>query len=269
MTGYTSQLQDANIPIVINKPDFFTYIDREQSEQPNWPRIFEGQDPEPGANRDQSVSDESVDQAYNSDHLCLTCSEIESIQAQVSFDIDSFLGFAQDLAFARQGLDINLFPRFHTNIQTNLHLYTTVLYDFGKGEKQVRVKLQKVPHYCAGRVLGHEGITFYVFFPRMYEPDKATNFPGKGDGEPYNLLRTWTDSILIPAIFRHIPATSRQHFPHSWEHARQKAQAYHAERSTKTRHNKLEDQVLSLHYSLHPQSLAAIWQDIQEQLLDP
>ena len=122
--------------------------------------------------------------------MCLTCSEIELDLAQASFDINSFLGFAQDLAFARQGLDVNLFPRFYTNIQNDLYLYTTVHYDYRRGERPVRVKLHQVPHYCFGRVLGHEDITLYIFFPRMFALEKATNFPGKGTGQAHNLLRT-------------------------------------------------------------------------------
>ena len=83
------------------------------------------------------------------------------------FDIDSFLGYTRSLAFAKQGFDINLFPRFHANIQNNLYLYTTIYYDYGRGEKPVKVKLQKVPHYCLGRVLGHEDILVYIFFPKI------------------------------------------------------------------------------------------------------
>ena len=58
----------------------------------------------------------------------------------------------------------------------------------------------------------------------MHEPEKPTNFLGKDGDEQHGLLRIWTNSILIPAIFCHIPATSHQHFPFSWEHARFKAQ---------------------------------------------
>jgi hypothetical protein len=288
LASYIDQLRSADIPIVINRDTLLTPAEQGQYLHPNWQRIFEGRDSEEDIDRDENGgqegdkeladhngyrggpgSDSGPDRSQTRDSLCLECSCIQPGSAEVTFDIDSFLGFAQDLAFARQGIDINLFPRFHTNIQNSLHLYYTVYHDSGQGERPVRVKLQNVPHYCFGRVLGHEDITLYLFFPRMYIPEKATNFPGKGGGETHNLLQTWTDSILIPAIFRYSPATSRQHIPCSWEQARQKAQAYHAERLTKGDYDKLADQGLFLHYSLHPQSLAAIWQDIQQQLLEP
>ena len=104
---------------------------------------------------------------------------------------------------------INLYPRFHTNIKSYLHLYSTVHHDFGRGKKAIRVPLHTVPHYCLGRVLRHEDMSIFVFFPYMFHPDKATNFPRKSDSEAYALLRTWTDQVLLLAIFRHVPATSR------------------------------------------------------------
>jgi hypothetical protein len=75
--------------------------------------------------------------------------------------------------------------------------------------------------------------------------------------------------VLIPALFRYVPATSRQHLPSSWEHARQKAQAYSAEHLSKASSKAGVGYVFSLYYQLHPHSLAAIWQDIQDQLTEP
>ena len=155
------------------------------------------------------------------------------------FDIDSFLGFANSLAFAKQGISVNFYPRFHTNIQGDLHLYTIVHHDYRRGEREIKVKLYKVPHYCLGRVISYEDTTVYVFFPRMYDPEKATNFPGSGGGQTHDLLRTWTDSILIPAIFRHVPITSRQYLPISWDYARRKAKAYYKEYTTRGRPEEL------------------------------
>jgi hypothetical protein len=206
--------------------------------------------------------------AHSREHagFCLRCSQSTRGSAEMCFDIDSFLGYASSLAFARQGVAINLYPRFSSNIKSNLHLYSTVHYDFGRGEKAISIPLHKVPHYYLGRVIGHEDTSVFILFPRMFYPEKETNFPGRSDGEAHGLLRTWTDQLLLPAIFRHIPASSRQHFPISWDHARRKAIAHSTEHrglvATKT-------PSLSLHYILHPNSLATIWQDIQQQLTDP
>ena len=180
------------------------------------------------------------------------------------FDIDSFLGYASSLAFARQGVLINLYPRFHTNITSGLHLYSTVHHDFGRGEKAIRVLLHTVPHYCLGRVLGHKDASIFIFFPCMFYPDKATNFPGKGNGEAHALLRTWTDQLLLPALFRHVPASSRQHLPFSWDYTRRKATAYSSEYQGQVATSESNALSLSLYYTLYPRSLAAIWQDIQQ-----
>jgi hypothetical protein len=163
-----------------------------------------------------------------------------------------------------------LSPRFHYNIWTDLYIRMTAWRNSPRGLKAVQVPLHHVPHYCLGRVVGHKDITVYLFFPRMYEPGKQQNFPGRGSsGQAHYLLRTWTDSILIPAVFRHISPSSRQHIPPSWEAARRKAQAYYQEyRSGVAKDKRKEVQMQTLHYLLHPQSLAGIWQDIQQQLTD-
>jgi hypothetical protein len=174
-------------------------LDYKEDTPPDWSRIFKGYDADIEENRDriasdnreildQTASNKDRDQDYKRDYICLTYSKVESLLAQITFNINSFLRFAQDLAFARQGVNINLFPCFYTNIQTDLYLYTTVYYDFRRGLKPVRVKLQKVLYYCAGRVIGHKDITLYIFFLKMYTPDKVTNFPRKGDREKHNLL---------------------------------------------------------------------------------
>lgn len=269
LDDYSNQLRDLNVPLVINQPGFLTRPEREEHAQPDWPRIFEGCESEPERDQDWSESEQEADEGQGPDHICLACSQVEARTIEVMFDIDSFLGYTRSLAFAKQGFDINLFPRFHANIQNNLHLYTTVYYDYGRGEKPVKVKLQKVPHYCLGRVLGHEDILVYIFFPKMYHPDKVTNFPGSGGGRKHDLLRTWTNSVLIPAIFRHVPATGRQRIPCSWEQARGKAEAYYKERYTRGDPREAPSQARSLHYSLHPDSLAAIWGDVERRLLEP
>ena len=201
--------------------------------------------------------------------MCLACSQVDRANAQASYDIDSSLGYATSLAFARQGLRINLYPRFHTNIKTNLHLFEIVKFDFGRGEKSVKVPLHDVPHYYLGRVIGHEDTNVYIFFPRMWNPEKQTNFPGSGDGEAHDLLRTWTDQILLPAIFRHVSSSSRQHIPPSWDSARRASRAAALERRGQTDANDLNFFSQSLHYPIHSKSLAAVWQDIQQQLQDP
>ena len=271
------QLQvNCRIPDVISQTEPLSFQRREKLPAPDWARAFEGSSsslPEASLVPDRPQSPNSNNSSTNPsrivDELCLKCSQISSHPTAISFDIDSFLGYAQSLAFARQGLDINLFPRFYTNIQSNLHIYTTVYYDSGKGEKPFQVQLHKVPHYRVGRVSGHGGTNVYIFFPRMYAPDKPTNFPGKGGGETSHQLRFWTDQILLPALFRHVNPTSRQHYPTSWDQARRRSKAFYNELRGQTGDEEDLAHSLTLHNSVHPEYLGAIWEDIEQQLLKP
>ncbi len=193
-------LSEARVPMVMEGNRLLTGAERVALPLPNWPLAFEGRLAVSDDNGDSSEEggSEGGSQGRGGPDLCLSCSQLESA-AEVSFDIDSFLGYAHSLAFARRGITINLFPQFHSNIRTDLHLYYTVYHDFGRGPRPVKVKLHQVPHYYLGRVIGHEDISTYIFFPRMYDPEKPTNFPGKGGGQAHDLLRTWTDRILLPA----------------------------------------------------------------------
>ena len=276
LSQYSLAQAEYQIPSVIDQPQPLSYEQRENLSPPNWAPAFEGlssvphQDgPEQEPNRHQSGGSLLAGQGQKPNHLCLACSQTEQRSMAVRFDIDSVLGFAQSLAFAREGLDINFFPRFHTNIQNDLHTYTTLSYDFGKGEKLIQRKIHQVPHYRLGRLLGREDITVYILFPRMYDPQKPTNFPGKGGGSAGNLLRTWTDQIFLPALFRHVHPTSRQHYPTSWEHARQKAEARYAELRGQIETDPVHTQARSMHYPISPDCLSALWQDIEQQLLLP
>jgi hypothetical protein len=277
LEDFQQLLYTSHCPILIDKRHLLTANERKGQPQPDWQRIFEGtsttmEDADSGEQTDYDLTDSEsgANRHPRTPELCLKCSQYnDPPSAKILYDIDSFLGYATSLAFARQGITINLYPRYHTNIRTNLHLYTTVFHDYGKGPKAMRVKLHRVPHYCLGRVLGHEDISVYVFFPGMFDPEKPTNFPGKGAGEPHGLLRSWTDHVLLPALFRHVSPSTRQHLPSSWEHARRKAEARYAQNRGQVGPDQAEPRALSLHYPLHASSLEAIWTDVEEQLHDP
>ena len=85
----------------------------------------------------------------------------------------------------------------------------TVYYNYSRGERPVYIKLKKVSYYYAGRILDYKDIIFYIFFSRIYNSDKSINFFEKNNRKTYNLLRIWTDSILLSAIFCYILAISR------------------------------------------------------------
>jgi hypothetical protein len=109
---------------------------------------------------------------------------------EINFDLDSFLSWALSLAFAKQRLLINLTPRFQTNIQTNLKLFIIIPYLTEKGKERPRkVKIYYVPYYYLRRVIKYEDVSVFVFFLRIYDPEKATNFLGKHNDKIYGQLR--------------------------------------------------------------------------------
>jgi hypothetical protein len=221
---------------------------------------------EEDTSHEQIGHEEVADLQEETYKICLNCSRMRPYSYELSYDIDSCLGFAKSLGFARQGLHLNLFPSFQSNIQTNLHLYTTAYHDKGQGEREINVKLHKVPHYCLGRLYGHEDINVYIFFPRMYDPNKPTNFPGKAAMQDANLLQIWTDSILLPALFKSTPATTRQHYPTSWANAEQRARAKYREGIASNEADNNTTRQLSLSFQINPRFLKKIWTDVTRRL---
>ena len=199
--------------------------------------------------------------------LCLLCSQIPHCNGHIDWDFDSFLGFAPNLDFARQGLFINSYPRFQQNISSSVHLFSNITDTSNPNRpKVIKVPLHKVPHYYFGRVIGRDDISVYIFFPRMWTREKITNFPGNDDDGPSSILRKWFDSLLYPALFRHSSPTSRQHFPLCWEHAKLKAEAHQREEKASTSTENLHIKALALHYLVPARALTAIWNQIIEQL---
>jgi hypothetical protein len=54
----------------------------------------------------------------------------------------------------------------------------------------MKVLLHHVTYYYLRRVLSHEDILIYVFFPCMFTAKRATNFPRKGGSDEHHLLYT-------------------------------------------------------------------------------
>ena len=76
--------------------------------------------------------------------------------------------------------------------------------------KNIRQPLKKVPHYCFGKVNGFPELSIFLFFPRLYDADY--DFIRLSD----EVLQRWTDNILLPAIYEHLPSGHTQHIPVSW-----------------------------------------------------
>ena len=246
------------VPDVLGQPKPLTYSSAERSQSIEWARVFEG--------RHAEVDEGEEEEEEERMHVCLHRSEQAARPMLIQYDIDSLLGYAHSLAFAKQGLMVNLAPQFQANIQTNLHLFTYVTYDYGRGPRPVRVKLHRVPHYCLGYLTHQESTQVYVFFPAQWHPDKPTNFPGKRNGRAHEMLRVWTDEILLPALARHATADIGQHMPSSWRQASLNAQARFGETNTR---GKGQGAYQRLHYPLQAETLGRIWHEIEQRLQEP
>jgi hypothetical protein len=130
------------VPDVLGQPTLLQHGTPKQTAHVEWARVFEGRH----ADVDEGEEEEEEERM----HVCLHSSEQRHRPTHIKYDVDSTLGYPTSLAFAKHGIMINLAPQFYSNIRTNLHLYTHVTHDYGRGPRQVRVQLHEVPHYCLG-----------------------------------------------------------------------------------------------------------------------
>ena len=260
------------LPNVIGRPGFLGPDNalRARRLPRDWQLAFEGREGSGHAEEDNGARSAASDSENEGPReqlrisLCLSESELkQSPDTIVEFDVDSLLGFARSLAFARRGIMLDFVPQFYQNISSNVHLTLPVQVERPRGGfKTAQVMLHKIPHISFGRVLGQEDIGIYIFFPRQYDAHKATNFPGQRHGRKHRILQQWTDHVLLPAIQRHSSAGILQHLPSSWLGAQLAALARHNESlaregSKHTRHQ-------SRTYPLKPGTLDAIWQTVVE-----
>ncbi|KAE8849566.1 hypothetical protein PTNB29_10522 [Pyrenophora teres f. teres] len=148
--------------------------------------------------------------------ICLEADDHANVAAEVTFDIDSVLGFPNSLAVAKQGVRWNSTQMTVTDLQSGLHLKTRLAhYVDGHGHAHsVRKPLHQLPHYTFGRLVGFEDISLYIFFPYLYREEQKVSRLTDGD------FRTWMDQILLPVIYRHHDSSLVQHYPSSFDHGR-------------------------------------------------
>ena len=249
------------LPDTLNSASILPYNSEHRQGSYEWARLFEGCANEPssdeGSDEDGALD---VDDANDPPTVCLACSNRPARTREARYDIDSIIGFAQSLAFARQGLYFNFAPQFLQNLHTNVHLTLPVTDDSSGRARTKHVPLFKVPHIRLGRVIGTEGISVYAFFPAQWSARKPTNFPGKLGGNSYGVLQQWTDRILLPSLASCLSSDAAQHFPPSFRVAQLRARARNSERQARTNREAFSHQ--SLYSFVQGQLLGAIWQEI-------
>lgn len=210
------------VPYILNSPTILLYNSAYRNCSYEWAKLFEGRLKTKSSGNGDSNNDsqEGPERLYkqtdDKPKVCLACTEQPSDARVSQFDIDSTIGFAPSLAFARHGLCLNFAPQFHQNIQSNVHLSMQVI-DYSEGRARAkRVPLFKIPHITLGRVIGLEGMSVHVFFPRQWDVDKQTNFPGKLNGNQHGILEQWTNAILLPSLASCLSSDIGQHLRHPY-----------------------------------------------------
>ena len=103
-------------------------------------------------------------------NVCIHKEQTQAVACDVPYDIDSFVGFGDDPAFAKKGLWIQPMSQMRQNMTADIHIETRVFHTSDDPEQPVRsslAMLRDVPHFLLGRVVGAHDITVHVLFPHM------------------------------------------------------------------------------------------------------
>lgn len=218
----------------------------------SWQKLYTGYTSNDGASRPPVVSLLQAKHTYN----------ILQRSPKVQWDVDSILAFPTSLAFAKRGLVYLPNPQITANLNTDIHLTMSVP-DLSDPDhpKNIQQPLHKVPHYCLGRVNGFPELAIFLFFPRLYNPER--DFTRLSDED----LQRWTDRILLPAIYEHLPAGHTQHLPASWQQGVQASLASGYEKAQKKTGTTPRQQPLG--FTLQAHYLNPIWRSILHLVREP
>lgn len=198
-------------------------------------------------------------------YVCLHATEEEQVEVETAFDIDSYLGFASSLAFARRGIRYQPAPQYRQNIQTDVHIRTTVPADVTDSDleddaprRMVSANLKDVPHFMLGTLEGDDCVAVYILFPEIGY--KGPMFHALTSEQH----RKWMNMIFLPSIRDHLPAHFMQHLPGSFDHASQNSYARRLESRVVGSGSYATQQALT--YFLPPESLGDIWTAIERRI---
>ena len=127
--------------------------------------------------------------------------------------------------------------------------------------QRIAVPYHHVPNTYVGRFSGFEECQLYAFFPHLYYKGRPTNYLTDDQLERFF-------NIVLQAIINcgDYDSETLQHFPTSFKHAELASYAKSRE-SGSTFTSRMHSQ-LSLHYFLHARGLLALYQMIQQMILE-
>lgn len=174
------------------------------------------------------------------------------------FDIDSFIALPRSLAVASCGLRLNFYPNPALNLKATLHLKTPAI---GKNGKIQNVSYHLIPHFCLGNLSGYSNFDIYIFFPSLYEEDRASNILTE------HQLRRFVDKILLPSVYEVYPARVLQAIPGSYQQAKLNALASSTEARLRQTHS--YGRMQTIRYTFPANQLNALWESILDKVYEP
>ncbi|KAI5836733.1 hypothetical protein DFP73DRAFT_601927 [Morchella snyderi] len=183
--------------------------------------------------------------------------DVESLSFKIhqntTFDIDSVMALPQSLAVAKHGLKVYFYPPRFMNIQKDLHIRFSVLNP--KTNRNNTVTIQKIPHFLIGQFFGFGELKLFLFLPKLYCPNKQTNFLTDSDMERFY------NRLLLPAIYSTCPSDIIQRIPASLAKAKQNSFARGTESKNKKTNTFGFSQMIG--FLLAPCYLSDIWRYMQ------
>jgi hypothetical protein len=186
-------------------------------------------------------------------NICLHEEATQAVEADVAFDFDSLLFFANSPAAARKGFWYQPAPQMRQNMTADNHLGTT-LFDDGQPGRGRTALIRDVPHFLLGRVEGAHDITAYALFPHLSVAG------GKFVSLTQEQLTRWVDLIYLPAIHQFYDAHYTQHLPANFRNAYHDSKAHQVEaRQVQTASYQAQQ---CIGYHLQAEHLDEIWNEI-------
>jgi hypothetical protein len=234
------------IPYVLNSPTLLKTSDNKPQLQDIW-RAMEGQ------RSDQDFS-----------QVCLHWYDrVWGGKPTSFFDFDSILAFPTSLAVARLGLSYTPIGANVSHLKTDLHITMRVKYLDESGRQYDKaMSMHKVPHYRFGNLTGWPEISLYIMFPGLFSDDRPSTHLTQDQ------MRQWTDNILLPAIYKYLPSSVKQHLPSSYDHSYHASLAKGKEQRAKGS-RAYQSRIQLLSYQLKPEYLSDIWSRILELVETP
>ncbi|KIW86929.1 uncharacterized protein Z519_12394 [Cladophialophora bantiana CBS 173.52] len=204
---------------------------------------------------EETICGTSIDHPYPR-YVCLHTHITPPTDPEISSNVDSFLGFATSLAFAREGLNVELAPQVRKNMTADVHITTTTYHEPSTQEnhyelsqedhesvrpRAIQTLLRDIPHFFAARLFGARDIEVYFLFP--YIP-----VDGRFIGLTQHQLKRWFNRIFLPALESIAPSHILQHLPASLRQAQANSVAAQIEgrQATTTSYQSAQ----TIHYTL-------------------